>query len=142
MATDQTAQTKKIAGRWFGNLEAGKFDEALALVDERVHWENIPPTPGVSDLAPWLGSYDGIDAVKASFRVWAAHSRMLSFKLLKLIVEGEDALGIVHEHAQCLGNNNEYDLYVATYLKISGGKIREWKVYWDISPLIRAYRDL
>jgi len=142
MATDMTTQTKEIAQQWFTNLEQGKFDDALALVDANVHWENIPPTPGVSDLAPWLGTYDGLDAVKDSFDVWGAHSRMLSFKLLQLIVEGEDALGIVHEHAQCLANNNEYDLYVATRLKITDGKIREWQVYWDISPLVRAYRDL
>ncbi|HKD77441.1 MAG TPA: nuclear transport factor 2 family protein, partial [Ktedonobacterales bacterium] len=68
--------------------------------------------------------------------------RMLSFKLLQLTVDGREAMGIVHEHAQCLANGNEYDLYVATNLRIEDGKIKRWKVYWDISPLIKAYRNI
>ncbi len=123
-------------------MEQGKFQEALALVDKDVLWENIPSTPGVSDLAPWLGSYQGLPAVLKSFDIWAAHSRMVSFKLLQLVVDGPEAIGIVHEHAQCLANKNEYDLFVATNIKIEDGKIKHWKVYWDISPLIKAYRNL
>jgi ketosteroid isomerase-like protein len=133
---------RQVAQAWFSNMEAGRFPDALALVDENVVWENIPSTPGVSDLAPWLGSYKRLPAVLKSFDVWAAHSRMLSFKLLQLMVDGPEAMGIVHEHAQCLANGNEYDLYVATNLHIEDGKIKRWKVYWDISPLIKAYRNL
>jgi muconolactone D-isomerase len=134
--------TRQVAEAWFSNMEKGKFDDALALVDENVLWENIPSTPGVSDLAPWLGCYQGLPAVLKSFDVWAAHSRMLSFKLLQLVVDGPEVIGIVHEHAQCLANGNEYDLYVATNITIDAGKIKHWKVYWDISPLIKAYRNI
>lgn len=137
-----SATPKQVAEAWFSNLEQGKFQEALALVHEDVIWENVPPTPGVSDLAPWLGSYRGLPAVLKSFDVWAAYSRMLSFKLLNLVVDGAQAIGIVHEHAQCLANKNEYDLYVATHLTIEAGKIKRWKVYWDVSPLIKAYRNI
>jgi len=133
---------RRVAESWFSNMEQGKFQDALRLVDENVVWENILPTPGVSDLAPWLGSYNGLPAVLKSFDVWAAHSRMLSFKLLQLMVDGQEAMGIVHEHAQCLANGNEYDLYVATNLRIEDGKIKRWRVYWDISPLIKAYRNI
>ncbi len=142
MESSSVTTTREVAHQWFTNLEQGKFEEALSLVHEDVLWENIPPTPGVSDLAPWLGSYRGLPDVKDSFDVWSRYSQMLSFKPLDVIVEGDRALGIVHEHAQCLANQNEYDLYVATYLRIADGKIVHWKVYWDPSPLIRAYRDL
>jgi muconolactone D-isomerase len=137
-----TATTRQVAEAWFSNMEQGKFQDALALVDPDVVWENIPPTPGVSDLAPWLGSYRGLPAVLKSFDVWAAHSRMLTFKLQQLVVDDNEAIGIVHERAQCLANQNEYDLYVATNITIEGGKIKRWKVYWDISPLIKAYRNI
>jgi muconolactone delta-isomerase/ketosteroid isomerase-like protein len=137
-----TPTTRQVAEAWFSNMEQGKFPDALALVDADVLWENIPSTPGVSDLAPWLGSYRGLPAVLKSFDVWAAHSRMLAFKLLQLVVDGNEAIGIVHEHAQCIANQNEYDLYVATNITIEGGKIKHWKVYWDISPLIKAYRNI
>jgi hypothetical protein len=68
---------------------------------------------------------------------------MLAFKLLgEPMIDGERAMGIVHEHAQCIANQNEYDLYVATCLRVRNRKITEWRVFWDISPLIRAYRNL
>ncbi len=134
--------TREVATSWFDNLAKGNFSQALALVADDVTWDNIAPVPGVSDVAPWLGSYQGLPAVLKSFDVWAAHSRMLSMDVQQLIVEGEHVVAIVHEHAQCLANQNEYDLLVATRLHVVEGKIRHWQVYWDPSPLIRAYRDL
>ena len=133
--------TREIATAWFGNLQQGKSEEALKLVDSDVVWDNVPPVPGVSDVAPWLGSYRGLPAVLKSFEVWAAHSRMISFTLLgDVMVDGERAMGVVHEHAQCLGN--EYDLYVSTCLRVKNRKIVEWRVFWDVSPLVRAYKNL
>lgn len=41
-----------------------------------------------------------------SIEVWARHARLLSFKLLRLMVDGPEAVGIVHENVQCLANNN------------------------------------
>jgi ketosteroid isomerase-like protein len=133
---------RQVAEAWFSNLEQNKFRAAQALLDENVLWENIPSTPGVSDLAPWLGSYRGLAAALKSIEVWAAHSRMLSFKLLRLLLDGPEAVGIVHEHAECLANNNEYDVYVAENIRIEAGKITHYRVYWDISPLIKAYRNI
>jgi muconolactone D-isomerase len=137
------ADTREVANGWFQNLEQGKFEDALKLVDPDVVWNNIAPVPGVSDLAPWLGSYRGLPDVLKSFDVWAAHSKMLTFKVIgNLMVDGDRAVAIVHEHAQCLANGNEYDLYVATFLTIRNKKIVGWDVFWDISPLVRAYRNL
>ncbi len=78
--------------------------------------------------------------VKASFEVWAKHSEMLAFTPYDIMVDGEQAMGLVHEHARCLANGNEYDLYVATHLTIQRGKIVKWRVYWDPSPLVAAYK--
>ncbi len=133
---------QQIAEAWFSNLEHGNFAGAQALLDDNVLWENIPSTPGVSDLAPWLGSYQGVKAVLNSLEVWAAHARLLSFKLLRLLVDGPEAVGIVHEHGQCLANGKEYDVYVAENIRIEGGKITHYQVYWDISPLISAFRGI
>lgn len=136
-----TLSPRQVAEAWFSSLEQNRLGDAQALLDENVVWENIPSTPGVSDLAPWLGSYQGVAAVLKSIGVWAAHARMLSFKLLRLLVDGPEVVGIVHEHAQCLANNNEYDVYVAENITIEGGKITHYRVYWDISPLIKAFRN-
>ena len=133
---------RQVAEAWFADVEQNRLSAAQALLDENVVWENIPSTPGVSDLAPWLGTYKGIPAALKSLQVWAAHSRLLSFKLLRLVVDGPEVVGIVHERGQCLANNNVYDVYVAENLRIEAGKITHYRVYWDISPLIKAYRNI
>ena len=84
----------------------------------------------------------GLPAVKESFDVWAAHSEMLTFTPYQIMVDGDSAMGLVHEHARCLANGREYDLYVATYLRIRDGKIVNWRVYWDPSPLVAAYKGM
>ncbi|MGB8028314.1 MAG: nuclear transport factor 2 family protein [Terracidiphilus sp.] len=137
-----TLSPRQVAEAWFSSLEQNRLQDAKALLDENVLWENIPSTPGVSDLAPWLGTYKGAAAALKSIEVWAAHARLLSFKLLRLMVDGPEAVGIVHEHGQCLANNNEYDVYVAENIRIEGGKITLYRVYWDISPIIKALRNI
>src|SRR5271157_4957328 len=117
VGTQGTPSPRQVAEAWFSSLEQNRLQDAQALLDENVLWENIPSTPGVSDLAPWLGSYQGVAAVLKSIEVWAAHARMLSFKLLRLMVDGPEVVGIVHEHAQCLANSNEYDVYVAENIR-------------------------
>ena len=134
--------TRQVAEAWFSSLEQGRLQDAQALLDENVVWENIPSTPGVTDFAPWLGTYQGVSAVLKSIDVWTKHARMLSFKLLRLIVDGPEVVGIVHEHAQCLANDNEYDVYVAENIRIESGKITHYRVYWDISPLMKAFRNI
>jgi len=137
-----TLSPRQVAEAWFSSLEQNRLQDAQALLDENVLWENIPSTPGVSDLAPWLGTYRGLPEVLKSIEAWAAHARLLSFKLLRLVVDGPEAVGIVHEHGQCLANNNEYDVYVAENIRIEGGKITHYRVYWDISPIIKALRNI
>jgi len=133
---------RQVAEAWFSSLEQGNMQNAQALLDGNVVWENIPSTPGVSDLVPWLGTYHGVTAAMKSIEVWAKHARLLSFKLLRLIVDGREAVGIVHERGQVLANNNEYDVYVAENIRIEGGKITRYRVYWDVSPIIKALRSV
>lgn len=134
--------TRAVAESWFTNLQAGNFDAALNLADPDIVWDNIPPTKGISDIAPWLGSYRGLPAVVKSFEVWGQYSKMLSAGVIgDLVVDGERAVAIVHEHAQCLANRKEYDLYVSTNLRVKDGRISEWRVFWDPSPLIAAYKS-
>ncbi len=137
-----TLSPRQVAEAWFSSLEQGNLQNAQALLDENVVWENIPSTPGVSDSVPWLGTYHGVPVAMKSIEVWAKHARLLSFKLLRLIVDGPEAVGIVHEHGQILANNNEYDVYVAENITIEGGKITHYRVYWDVSPLIKAIRNI
>ncbi|MGD9156616.1 MAG: nuclear transport factor 2 family protein [Bacillota bacterium] len=134
--------TKEVAELWFQSLNKGDTQTAYGLIADDVEWENIPSTKGVSDVAPWLGKYKGKDNVIKSFDVWASKSRPNAFELYKLMAVDDEAIGFVHENATCIANENSYDLYVATYLKIRNEKIVSWRVYWDPSPLIQAYKNL
>ncbi|CAL8981281.1 hypothetical protein RHODGE_RHODGE_02322 [Rhodoplanes serenus] len=137
------AETREIASAWFHNMNAGKYDDAIALLDPNVLWINVPVVPGVNDLVPWLGTLHGVEAVTKSFGVLAAHSKIIRFELIDdLLVSGDRAVGIIHEHSQCLSNGNEYDLEVATFLTVRNRKITQWRVEWDPSPFLRAYRNL
>jgi ketosteroid isomerase-like protein len=135
-------ETKEVAVRWFDSLNTGNTKTAFSLISDNVTWENIASTKGVSDIAPWLGKYQGKEAVLKSFDVWAGKSKPNMFELYHLIVKEDEAVGLVHENATCIANGNSYDLYVATHLKIRNGKIVNWRVYWDPSPLIAAYKGL
>jgi ketosteroid isomerase-like protein len=138
----KTLSPRQVAKAWFSSLEQNRMQDAQVLLDENVVWENIPSTPGVSDLVPWLGTYRGLPEVLKSIQAWAAHARLLSFKLLRLVVDGPEVVGIVHEHGQSLANGNQYDVYVAENIRIEGGKITHYRVYWDISPIIKALRNI
>ncbi|RAI32775.1 nuclear transport factor 2 family protein [Rhodoplanes serenus] len=142
-AAADPADTREIATAWFHNMNIGKSADALALLDPDVVWANVPTVPGVNDVIPWLGILRGADAVLKSFEVWGQHSKMIRFELLgDLMVDGDRAVGIAHEHSQCLANGNEYHLQVATFLTVRNRKITEWRVHWDSAPIVRAYRNL
>jgi hypothetical protein len=49
--TTGPAATREVATAWFQNMESAKFD--MSLISDDVIWDNIPPTPGISDVAPW-----------------------------------------------------------------------------------------
>ena len=138
--TSPEQETREVANQWFSSLSKGDFDTALKSLARDIVWENVPSTPGVSDVAPWLGRYVGIDAVLDSFKVWGRYSKMEGATLLNLVVQGNQAVGLVHEKARCLATGNTYDLYVATYVTVSNKQIVKWQVFWDPSPLIAAYR--
>lgn len=137
-----TQQTREVAEKWYNSLDSGDFDTAISCLAEDVIWRNIDPTQELSDIIPWIGTYHGVKEVLGSFDVWTKASRLLLENLITLVVQDEIAIGIYHERAQCLANNNIYEILVANQLKIQNGKIVEWQAYWDPSPLIAAYKDI
>nr|VFJ45853.1 MAG: Ketosteroid isomerase-related protein [Candidatus Kentron sp. FM]VFJ49126.1 MAG: Ketosteroid isomerase-related protein [Candidatus Kentron sp. FM]VFK08366.1 MAG: Ketosteroid isomerase-related protein [Candidatus Kentron sp. FM] len=140
--TYSNRSTREVAEDWFESLRRKDFERAITLLDDNIIWENLPFTPGVTDVPPWLGTYNGLEEVQKSFEIMVQHTEVIAFTPYNLIVDGDQAVGMLHEHARCIANGNEYDLYVATHLKIRNGKIVNWRVYWDPSPLIVAYKNL
>ncbi len=131
---------RATAEAWFSALQRGDGASALALLDEHVVWSNTIPEPGLSDIVPWLGRYDGRDAVAGTFAIWAELSKVESFAVRGLFLAGDEALAIVHERALVKSTGLHYDIEFVQRLKVANGHIVAWTSYWDTSKGIVAFR--
>jgi ketosteroid isomerase-like protein len=57
--------TRAVVARWFGALDAGNVDAAMACLADNVRWINSPAQegkpggiPGLSAIIPWLGDFE------------------------------------------------------------------------------------
>jgi uncharacterized protein len=134
------ATTERIATQWFAALDRSDLDAALALLAPDVEWVNLPKIPGVSDIIPWLGTCHGVQEVLASFRTRDAVAEVELFKPGKLVVQGDQAFGIVHDVSRIKATGAKFDIEFATWMQIHNGKIIKWKSYCDPSPIVAAFR--
>ncbi len=137
--TDQ-ATSERIATQWFAALDRGDIDGALTLLAPDIEWVNLPKVPGVSDIIPWLGTCHGVDEVRASFRTRDAVAEVQLFEPGKLVVQGDQAFGTVHDVSRIKSTRAKFDIEFATWMQIHNGKIVKWKSYCDPSPIIAAFR--
>ena len=54
---------------------------------------------------PWIGTYHGVEAVRKTFQVFTGLVEVQLEELVKMIVEGEEAAGVIHERSRVKGNN-------------------------------------
>ena len=134
------ATSERIATQWFAALERGDINAALALLATDVEWVNLPKIPGVSDIIPWLGTCHGVKEVLASFRTRDAVAEAQLFKPGKLVVQGDQAFGTIHDVSRIKATGATFDIEFATWMQIQNGKIVKWKSYCDPSPIIAAFR--
>lgn len=131
---------RAVAEAWFAALDRGDIPAAVALLDENIYWENIPQVPGVSDIVPWTGTAHGIAEVGQAFATRDQVCQVLEFKPLNMVVDGNQAVGTVHDHAIIKTTGLPFDIEFASWMKIENGKIVWWKSYCDPSPIIAAFR--
>lgn len=134
------ATSERIATEWFSALDRGDIDGAMGLLAPDVEWVNLPKVPGVSDIIPWLGTCHGVEEVLASFRARDAVTEVQLFEPGKLVVQGDQAFGTVHDISQIKSTGAQFDIEFATWMQIENGKIAKWKSYCDPSPIIAAFR--
>jgi ankyrin repeat protein/ketosteroid isomerase-like protein len=134
------ADSERIVNQWFSALDRGDIDGALALLAADVEWVNLPKVAGVSDIIPWLGTCHGVEEVAASFRTRDAVAEVELFQPGKLVVQGDQAFGTVHDVSRIKATGARFDIEFATWMQIKDGKILKWKSYCDPSPIIAAFR--
>jgi uncharacterized protein len=131
---------RAVAEAWFAALDRGDIPAAVALLADDIYWENIPQVPGVSDIVPWTGTAHGIAEVGQAFATRDQVCQVIEFKPLNLVVDGNQAVGTVHDHAIIKTTGIPFDIEFASWMKIENGKIVWWKSYCDPSPIIAAFR--
>ncbi|WP_294540627.1 ankyrin repeat domain-containing protein [uncultured Rhodoblastus sp.] len=134
------AQTREVAQDWFDALDRGDLNAAVACLADDIEWENLPKIPGVSDIIPWTGNAHGIQEVLQKFAARDGAIEVKRFKPLDLIVEGNIAVGTVHEISTVRATGLDFEIHLASWMEIADGKIKNWKSYVDPSPIVAAFR--
>jgi ketosteroid isomerase-like protein len=137
-ATVNTPATRAVAEKWFNALTQGDVATALGCLDDNVEWINYTVVPGYNDAMPWIGTYRGLSQVKQTFQVFGSVVQVKKEELLKLLVEGDEAAGLIHEVSTVKATNVDFEIEFVQWLTIRAGKIVRWKSYTDPSTIIRA----
>jgi ankyrin repeat protein/ketosteroid isomerase-like protein len=132
--------TRAVVDRWFAAMGRGDTATALGCLDDNVVWINNPGEKGLSDIVPWLGEYHGRAAVAETFVIWGQNSQIKKFEVLKIVVEGDEALCIVHEVATIKATGLDYDIEFIQRIRVANDRIVSWKSYWDTSKGIVPFR--
>ncbi|WP_299407960.1 ankyrin repeat domain-containing protein [Acaryochloris sp. IP29b_bin.148] len=132
--------TRKVATAWFDALDRGDMDTAIACMAEDIEWVNLPKIPGVSDIIPWIGTAHGIPEVLKQFSTRDGIVEVKQFKPVDLVVEGDVAVGTVHDISTVLATGLDFEIVFATWMEVRNGKIAKWKSYCDPAPIIAAFR--
>jgi ketosteroid isomerase-like protein len=139
--------TRAVVERWFGSLNAGDFDAAMACLDDNIHWINSPAEegkpggiPGLSAIIPWLGDFSNKADVMATFGPWAERQETIQYERLNTMFKDDQALVLVHEAARIKATGLIYDIEFVQRIQVAGDVIVMLKAYWDTSQAVAAFR--
>src|SRR5437763_532620 len=128
-----TEETRKLAQKWFNALDTADYEAAFSCLADDVEWINLPKIAGVSDIIPWLGTCHGVQEVIQSFQIRDGVATGKVFKPLDLVVDGDVAVGTIHDLATVIATGLDYDVTFATWFHVKDGKIDYWKSFCDPS---------
>jgi hypothetical protein len=135
-----TRSTRAVAEGWVAALIKHDLDTALSLLAPDVEFVNYTPIPGYNDDMKWIGTYHGREAVLASLEVFAGQCEVHDEKLVKLVVEGNEAMAVVHEVSVARATGVEFEVEFIQWLTVRDGQIVRWKSFTDPSSIVRALR--
>jgi ketosteroid isomerase-like protein len=139
--------TRAVVSRWFGALDAGEVDAAMACLDDNVRWINSPADeaspggiPGLSAIIPWLGDFSDKADVVATFQPWAERQEIVRYERLNMMFKDDQALVLVHEAARIKATGLVYDHEFVQRIQVDGDVIVMLRAYWDTSQAVAAFR--
>lgn len=139
--------TRAVVSRWFGALDAGNVDAAMACLHENVRWINSPAEegkpggiPGLSAIVPWLGDFSSKADVIATFGPWAERQETIRYERLNMMFRDDQALVLVHEAARIRATGLVYDIEFVQRIQVAGDYIIMLRAYWDTCQAVAAFR--
>ncbi|MCR6487380.1 nuclear transport factor 2 family protein [Amycolatopsis sp. OK19-0408] len=136
----EAGSTRATAQAWFDRVCDGAVAEAADLLGDDVEWVNFVGVPGHHDCMPWIGTYHGPAAVLASFEAFTSVCDVRHKELRRLVVDGDQAVGVVHEKGVARGTGVAFEIEYVETLTVRDGRIVRWKSYTDPCSIIRALR--
>ncbi|MEU9125487.1 nuclear transport factor 2 family protein [Streptomyces sp. NPDC048506] len=133
-----TRSTRETAAGWFSALTSGDAARAAEHLADDIEWINYAPVPGYNDRMPWIGTYHGPAAVLDSLKVFLDMVEVGKEELVDLVVEGDEAIGILHEKSVVKETGQSFEIDFIQHLTVRDGKIVRWKSYTDPSQILRA----
>ncbi len=139
--------TRAVVSRWFGALDAGDVNAAMACLADNVRWINSPAEegrpggiPGLSAIIPWLGDFSTKADVIATFGPWSERQETVQYERLSMMFSGDQALVLVHEAARIRATGLVYDVEFVQRIQVAGDLIVMLRAYWDTSQAVAAFR--
>jgi uncharacterized protein len=134
-------QTREVAERWFAALRDGNVSAIEQLLAPNIEWINYTVVPGYNDIMPWIGTYHSLPEVLRTFEVFVDLVDVQREEVISMIVEGDQAAGVIHEHSIIKATGAAFDIEFVQWLTVKHRQIVRWKSYTDPSPIIRAMRS-
>jgi ankyrin repeat protein len=135
---NQTEATRQVAQQWFDAMTSGQIDKALALLDDDVEWINYQIVPHFNDSMPWIGTVRGPAEVLRTFKIFVGVADVLGEELVKLVCDGDEAMGVVRERSRIKATQQEFEIVFIQEITVANGRIVRWKSYTDPSSIERA----
>lgn len=133
-------ETYDLAFKWFEALRSGNREELFGYMDDNIRWENCKVVKGLTDVIPWLGSYQGKYEVQQTFEIHDKLATMDNFDLNEIYVDGNVILAHGYETNRLIETGEIYHADVIFQMKHQGNKIVEWKVFWDTAEAVAAFK--
>lgn len=136
----QVRATREVAQAWFDALLAGDVETAGSLLAEDVRFVNHTRVPGFNTDMKWIGTHHGRQAALESFGVFVGMCDVQVEELVKLIVDGDEAIGIIHEVSEVRSTGVKFEIEFIQRLVVRDGQIVRWRSYSDSAAIVRALR--
>lgn len=133
-----TERTREVVAKYFGDLERGDLDAAMAALSDDIDFEL--PQDRYNEVIPYLGRHRGVPEVVAAFGVRGETTEVLDYALRALYADGDTAVATIYTRAAHTRTGQQFEIEDSHVLTVGAdGKITGWKVYFDPNGEIAAF---